>query len=67
MAIKRTVGPITTAATLGSIVGVLLLGVLTRLGLELTDLEVAAVVGLPTAIGGYLVRPQGKRGEHVGS
>lgn len=67
MAIKRTVGPITTAATLGSITGVLLLGILTRLGMDLTDLEVAAVIGLPTAIGGYLVRPQGRRGEHVGN
>jgi hypothetical protein len=67
VAIKRTIGPVTTAATLGSITGVLLLGVLTRLGLDLTDLEVAAVVGLPTAIGGYLVRPQGRRGEYVGS
>ena len=62
MAVKRTVGPVTTSATLGSIVGVLLLGILTRLGLELTDLEVAAVIGLPTAIGGYLVKPgEGRR------
>lgn len=56
---KRTLGPVTASATLGSIVGVILLGVATRLGLELTDLEVAAVIGLPTALGGYLVKPGG--------
>lgn len=59
---KRTIGPVTTSATLGSIVGVLLLGVATRAGLVLTDLEVAAVIGLPTALGGYLVKPgEGRR------
>lgn len=64
MALKRSVGPVTTSATLGSIVGVLLLGILTRIdGLELTDLEVAAVIAAPTAIGGYLVKP--KRGDHA--
>lgn len=65
MAVKRTVGPVTTSATLGSIVGVLILGILTRTGLELTDLEVAAVIGLPTALGGYLVRPTKERGDHA--
>jgi hypothetical protein len=64
VAVKRTVGPVTTSATLGSIVGVILLGILARIpGLELTDLEVAAVIGLPTAIGGYLVKP--RRGDHA--
>jgi len=67
VAVKRSVGPVTTSATLGSFVGVLILGILTRLGLELTDLEVAAVIGLPTAIGGYLVRPGNKRGDHAAS
>lgn len=59
---RRTVGPVTTSATLGSVVGVLLLGLLMRLGLELTDLEVAAVIALPTVLGGWLVKPgEGKR------
>lgn len=62
MAVKRTVGPVTTSATLGSIVGVLILGIITRLGIELTDLELAAVIAAPTVIGGYLVKPgEGKR------
>ena len=58
---KRTIGPVTTSATLGSILGVILLGVATRAGLVLTDLETAAVIGLPTALGGYLVKPGGGR------
>jgi hypothetical protein len=56
---KRTVGPVTTSATLGSITGVLLLGLATRAGLVLTDLEVAAIIAAPTALGGWLVRPGG--------
>lgn len=58
---KRSIGPVTTSATLGSVAGVLLLGIVTRLGLAPTELETAAIIALPTLLGGFLVKPPGKR------
>ena len=59
---KRTVGPVTAGATLGTALACLALGVGNRLGLDMTVDEAWALVIAGTALGGYLVKP---RGAHV--
>lgn len=58
---KRTLGPVTAGATMGTAAGILLVGAAARLGVSLSGEESWAILFLATGLGGYLVRP---RGEH---
>ena len=58
----RTIGPVTGACTTGAAAGILVCGILDRLGAQVTADEAGAMSVLLAAVGGWLIKG---RGEHV--
>jgi len=58
----RTFGPVTGACTTGAAGAILLVGILDRLGWQITAAEAGALGVLLSAFGGWLIRG---KGDHV--
>lgn len=55
----RTIGPVTGACTTGAAAGILLVGILDRLGWQVTPQEAGALSVILSAFGGWLVKGKG--------
>lgn len=57
METKRSIGPVTGSATLGSAIGVIIVWILTYSGIDVPEVVQLAIVALLSALGGWLIKP----------